>query len=88
MEFSRPEYWSGVFLSPEDLLTPVMEPRSPTSQADSLPAEPQGRPGSLNLLGAANSNTLKEKTGHDEFSPVRRILQEKLAPELGFCQFR
>ena len=59
-----------------------MEPRSPALQADSLPAEPQGSPGSR--LGAANSNTLKKKTGHDEFSPVRRILQEKLVSESGF----
>ena len=65
-----------------DLPNPGMEPRSPALQADSLPAEPQGSPGSR--LGAANSNTLKKKTGHDEFSPVRRILQEKLVSESGF----
>ena len=41
-----------------------------------------GKPGSR--LGVANSSTLKEKTGHDEFSPVRRILQEKLVSESGF----
>ena len=41
MEFSRPEYWSGQpFPSPGDLPNPGIEPRSPTSQADSLPAEP------------------------------------------------
>ena len=54
MEFSRPEYWSG-FPSPGDLPNPGFEPRSPTLQADSLPAEPQGKPknpgvGSLSLL--------------------------------------
>ena len=43
------------FPSPGDLLNPGMEPRSPTLQADSLPAEPQGKPkntrvGSLSLL--------------------------------------
>ena len=48
MEFSRPEYWS-------DLPNPGMESRSPALQADSLPAEPQGKPkktgvGSLSLL--------------------------------------
>ena len=43
MEFSRPEYWSGSpFPSPGDLPNPGIEPRSPTLQADSLPAEPQG----------------------------------------------
>ena len=45
MEFSRPEYWSGQpFPSPGDLPNPGIEPRSPSLQADSLPAEPQGMP--------------------------------------------
>ena len=45
MEFSRSEYWSGEpFPSPGDLPNPVIEPRSPTLQEDSLPAEPQGSP--------------------------------------------
>ena len=45
MEFSRPGYWSGQpFLSPGDLPNPEIEPRSPTLQEDSLPAEPQGKP--------------------------------------------
>ena len=44
MEFSRPEYWSGeTFPSPGDLPNPGIKPRSPTLQADSLPAEPQGK---------------------------------------------
>ena len=43
------------FLSPGDLPNPGIEPRSPASQVDSLPAEPQGKPknpgvGSLSLL--------------------------------------
>ena len=40
MEFSRTEYWSG-FTSPGDLPNPGIEPRSPTLQADSFPAELQ-----------------------------------------------
>ena len=45
MEFSRPEYWSGQALpSPGDLSNPGTKPRSPVLQADSLPAEPQGKP--------------------------------------------
>ena len=45
MKFSRPEYWSRQpFPSPVDLPKPGNEPRSPTMQANSLPAEPQGRP--------------------------------------------
>ena len=43
------------FPSPKELPNPEMEPSSPTLQADSLPAEPQGKPkntgvGSLSLL--------------------------------------
>ena len=58
MEFSRPENWSGLpFPSPGNLPNPGKEPRSPTSQADSLPAELQGKPknieaGSLSLSPA------------------------------------
>ena len=56
MELSRPEYWSGYpFPPPGDLPNPGIEPRAPTLQVDSLPAEPQGKPnnsrvGSLFLL--------------------------------------
>ena len=56
MGFSRPEYWSGyLFPSPGGLPNPGVEPRSPTFQADSLPAESPGKPrntgmGSLSLL--------------------------------------
>ena len=45
MEFSRPEYWHGQpFSSPGDLPNPGIKPRSPTLQADSLPAEAPGEP--------------------------------------------
>ena len=56
MEFSRPEYWSAKpFPSPGDLPNPEIKPRSVALQADSLPAEPQGKPkntgvGNLSLL--------------------------------------
>ena len=43
--FSRPEYWSGwLFRSPGDLPNPGIEPMSSALQADSLPAEPKGKP--------------------------------------------
>ena len=43
MEFSRPKYWSGnPFPSPGDLPNTGIKPRSPTLQADSLPAETPG----------------------------------------------
>ena len=42
-EFSRPEYWSRQpFPSPGELPDPGIEPRSPTLQADPLPAELPG----------------------------------------------
>ena len=45
MEFSRPEHWSGKPCpSPGDLPNPGIESRSPALQADSLPAEPPGKP--------------------------------------------
>ena len=45
MEFSRPEYWSGLpYPSPGDHPNPGIEPRSPALQADSLPTEPSGKP--------------------------------------------
>ena len=44
MGFSRQEYWSGLpFPSPGDLPNSGIEPRSPTLQANSLPAEPPGK---------------------------------------------
>ena len=56
MGFSRQEYWSGLpSPSPGDPPDPGIKPGSPALQADSLPAEPQGKPktagvGSLSLL--------------------------------------
>ena len=48
MEFSSQEYWSGLpFPSPGDLPKTVIEPRSPALQADSLLAEPPGKPTNL-----------------------------------------
>ena len=45
MEFSRPEYWSGLPFPPlGDLPNLGIEPMSLTLQVDSLPAEPQGEP--------------------------------------------
>ena len=50
MGFSREEYWNGLpFPSPGDLSNPGIEPGSPALQADSLPAEPPGKPSHLIL---------------------------------------
>ena len=44
VEFSRQEYWSGLqFPSPGDLPNSGIEPRSPTSQAESLLAKSPGK---------------------------------------------
>ena len=44
MEFSKQESWSELpFPSPEYLLDPGMEPRSPALQTDALPSEPPGK---------------------------------------------
>ena len=41
MGFYKGEYWSGLpFPSPVDLPDPGIEPRSPTSEADTLTSEP------------------------------------------------
>ena len=59
MRFFRQEYWNGLpFLPLGDLPNPGIEPMSPVSlvlQADSLPAEPSGKPPYVlfNLLLAA-----------------------------------
>ena len=45
MEFSRPEYWSGLPVpSPGDLTNSGIKPGSPALKADSLPNEPTGKP--------------------------------------------
>ena len=45
MGFSRKENWNGLpYPPPGDLPNPGIEPRSPTLQADSLPAQPPGKP--------------------------------------------
>ena len=50
-----PQASGNPFPSPGDLPNPGIKPRSPALQADSLPAEPQGKPkntgvGSLSML--------------------------------------
>ena len=52
MVFSSQEYWNGLPCpSPEDLPNPVIKPRSPALQVDSLPSEP---PGDLAIKGNKN----------------------------------
>ena len=78
MEFTRPEYWNGwSFHSPGDLPNPGIKPRSPALQADSLPAEPQGKPknmglGSLSLL----QQIFQTQESNQGFLHCRRILYQ------------
>ena len=56
MQFSRPEYWSGLPCpSPRDLPNPGIEARCPEMQADSLPSEPPD-------VDIANSSIPQRKT--------------------------
>ena len=54
VEFSRPEYWTGLpFPFPGDLSKPAIELKSPTLQADSFPSKPPE-----NMLGNYFQNIL------------------------------
>ena len=56
MEFSRPEYQTGQpSPSPGDLHNLGIEPRSLASCANSLPAEPQGKPKNIGVGSASLS---------------------------------
>ena len=66
--FSRQEHWSGLpYLPSGDLPNPVTEPRCPSLQADSLPADPPEKPkntgmGNLSLL-QGNFSTQESNQG-------------------------
>ena len=60
MEFSRPEYWSGLLCPPPgDLPNPGSESRSPALQAHSLLAE---APGKLGLVCSVNMSILQVRS--------------------------
>ena len=75
MEFSRPEYWSGLPCPPPgDLPNPRIKPRSPALQADSLPSEP---PGKLNYINQKSNWLLKYQVAKEALKtksfPVERV---------------
>ena len=76
MEFSRPEYWSILqyilqpFLSPGHLPNPGTEPRLPALWADSLPAEPQGKPENTGVGSLIPSPTDVPNPGIELGSPA------------------
>ena len=67
--FSRQEYWSGLpFPSPENLPNPGIKPGSPALQADSLPAELQGKPtgfGDEQTWGKVRVRLIPQTTAHN-----------------------
>ena len=88
MEFSRPEYWSRQsFPSPGDLPNPGIEPKSPTLQTDSLPAEPKGKPKSESRSVVSDSlwphgpyslwNSLGQNTGVGSLSLLQGSSQPR-----------
>ena len=75
MEFSRPEYWSGLpFPSPGDLPNPRIKPGSPALQADSSPSEP------LEFL-----KKLKIEIPYDPALPLLGIYPEKTLIQKDTC---
>ena len=73
---TRPEYWSGwLFPSPGNLSNPGIEPRSPTLQADSLPAELPGKP-SVQFSRSVMSNSLRPHDCSTPDLPVHYQLPE------------
>ena len=73
IRFSRQEYWTGLpFPSPWDLPKPGIKPGSPALQADSLPAEPPGKPQSLMFYWLCCLGLLQLMTGEEYRSrPVK-----------------
>ena len=70
--FSRQECWNGLPCPPpRDLPNPRIKPRSPASQADSLPSEPPGKPIKvvriylLECSEKTTSTNWNQKLGHE-----------------------
>ena len=83
MEFSRPEYWSGLpCLPPGDLPNPGIETRSPALRVDSLLAEPQGKPYLCSYLSVfllfllsqvSSSSTSERANNHQSENSLQNI---------------
>ena len=66
------------FPSPEDLPNPEIEPRSPTLQAYSLPAEPPGKPRSIRKgLGKGKQNPLRVLEKRDRLRGIGYVSDGK-----------
>ena len=91
MEFSRPEYWSGLPCPPPgDLPNAGTEPRSPALQVDSLPAEPPGKPTekTVSSINGAGKAGYSQKNETRPLSPLtqkinsKRIKDSNIRPEI------
>ena len=78
-EFSRQGYWNGLpFPSPGDLPNPGIEPRSPTLQADSLPAEPPGgQPQMSPKLVKCPLGAKSAPVEHDEYRSIHILISKR-----------
>ena len=90
IEFSRPEYRSGLpSPSPGELPNPGLEPRSPMLQADSLPAEPLGSSKITNFLVISlhwEDQKQRGKCTEAEVNKFRHYVEELGKIKLGFDQ--
>ena len=66
--FSRQDYWSGLpYPPPGDFPNPGIKPRSPASQADSLPSELSGK--SICIYRHGHFTTWAKRTGAQDQQP-------------------
>ena len=66
-------YLSKVISSPGDLPNPGIEPRSPTLQVDSLPAEPPGKPKSTGVDSLSLLQGIFPNPGIEPRSPTLQV---------------
>ena len=81
MEFSRSDYWSGGVPFPGDLPNPGIKAISPTLQAGSLTAEPQGKPTSIVYMRQHQSPNSSHP--HPQFPPWCRAVKLECWEGLG-----
>ena len=83
MEFSRPEYLSGLpFPSPRDLHDPGIKPGLPTLQTDSVPSEPPGKSFGSRCRGFEDLKAIELRGQHDQLDtrvPGRNLRAENTA---------
>ena len=82
-EFPRQEYWSGLsFLSPGDLPSPEIEPRSPALAGGFFTTEPPGKP----MLGRGYSKNYEIGTFLAHFWSNGLAMDSRVEREEGSCR--